>query len=506
MKFTSLLLLFTTLLYSCEPTATTTPKTDSPPEINSEIQQVMDKVAEEFLGNDGIYSVSIGVLKDGKSQTAHYGEMDPGKGNPPTDDTRYEIASVTKTFTGTLVAQAVLDGKMDLDADIRDYLDGDYPNLEYQGNPIQLRHLLSHTSRLPGNNKGVDALMENRDDSTAFRFLELEKQTTRESYFAFLHEIELDTLPGTTRRYSNFGANLTAHLLENVYDKSYPDLLEEYILSKAGMYQTALNLSDKELPYLINGYNHLGWSMPHLPMPVHLWGAAGGLKSTIPDLIRYMEFQIAEENPAVVESHKKILEEDEDVWMGYFWNIEKNADGVILYDHHGGAFGMQNWFWVSPKYKLGLSIATNSSSPNTGGVLRTALGALIDDLKPFGKRSIRRKIAETCKSDVDAGIAMYKQLQKDSPEGYNFSNQNELNVLGYELMRVEKFEEALKIFILNTEQFPEASNPWDSLAEVYMNMEKYEEALKYYQKSIDLNPENQNAVNMMEQIKELQNG
>ena len=91
------------------------------------IQISMNETAQSMLSDSTITSVSIGILKDGIAYTSHYGELDAGKENPPNDETIYEIASLTKTMTGTLVAQAVLDGKLNLDDDIRKYLKEDYP-------------------------------------------------------------------------------------------------------------------------------------------------------------------------------------------------------------------------------------------------------------------------------------------------------------------------------------------------------------------------------------------
>ncbi len=93
----------------------------------------MDKNAQELLSDPKINAVSIGVYKDGKKYIRHYGELDKGKGNTPTDHTLYEIASVSKTLTGVLAAKAVLEGRLTLNEDIRTYLKGRLPQLCVQG-------------------------------------------------------------------------------------------------------------------------------------------------------------------------------------------------------------------------------------------------------------------------------------------------------------------------------------------------------------------------------------
>ena len=115
------------------------------------VYAAIDDNAKNLAQKSGAYSVSIGILKEGKVYTRHYGEIDKGKGNKADDNTYFEIASVTKLFTGQLLAQAVLEGKISLDDDVRKYLKGSYPNLEYNGVPIKIRNLISYETALPRN-------------------------------------------------------------------------------------------------------------------------------------------------------------------------------------------------------------------------------------------------------------------------------------------------------------------------------------------------------------------
>ncbi len=90
------------------------------------VYSIIDAAAQKVAKESKAYSVSVGILKDGKVYTGHYGEIDKGKGNKANDNTYFTIASVTKLFTGQLLAQAVLEGKVNLDDDVRKYLNGSY--------------------------------------------------------------------------------------------------------------------------------------------------------------------------------------------------------------------------------------------------------------------------------------------------------------------------------------------------------------------------------------------
>ena len=109
----------------------------------------LDEVAATLIQQPLLHSTSIAVVYRGQEFIRHRGNMEAGRLSPPTDATLYEIGSLSKTMAGTLMANAVLERRLGLDDDVRKYLHGDYPNLQYKGDPIRIRHLLSHTSGLP---------------------------------------------------------------------------------------------------------------------------------------------------------------------------------------------------------------------------------------------------------------------------------------------------------------------------------------------------------------------
>ena len=82
----------------------------------------------------------------------------------------------------------------------------------------------------------------------------------------------------------------------------------------------------------------------------------------------------------------------------------------------------------------------------------------------------------------------------------NYFVENSLNGLGYQLIGINRVQDAIEIFKLNVEEYPEAFNPYDSLGEGYMIAGQKELAIKYYKKSIELNPDNQNGIMMLERI------
>jgi len=102
---------------------------------------------------------------------------------------------------------------------------------------------------------------------------------------------------------------------------------------------------------------------------------------------------------------------------------------------------------------------------------------------------------------TEAAVAHYTDLKKRfyGRGAYDFG-EGSLNTFGYELLRSDDVKGAIAIFSLNTEQFPESANVWDSLGEAYLKSGDKEMARKSYSKSLELNPSNMNAKKMLQQI------
>src|SRR6266852_225315 len=116
------------------------------------------------------------------------------------------------------------------------------------------------------------------------------------------------------------------------------------------------------------------------------------------------------------------------------------------------------------------------------------------------RKSIAQALSATiASSGIDAAVKQYHELRASAPAIYNF-DEGELNRLGYILIRENKFKEAIRIFQLNIEVYPQSSNVYDSLAEGYMDDGDKAPAVANYRKSLQLNPKNRNAVVMLQKL------
>lgn len=350
-----------------------------------EVYSIIDANAKKLKEKSGAYSVSFGIVKDGKVYTKHFGEIDKGKGNKADDNTYFEIASITKLFTGQLLAQAVLENKINLDDDIRKYLKAPYPNLEYNGRVITIKDLISYKTALPRNLPDDTELRKNMTDETPFLYNKLGESYSKDQFKQDLGKVKLDTLPGSRYKYSNLSLELTGLILENIYGKNYETLLKENIFSKSGMDHTKLELGKNEV--LANGYHTSGRLMPESKSL--LWGSGGSkTKSTMGDMVKFLKYELDSGNKIAQESQRNISDSKEN-WFGYFWDDFGVTDKGKNGRKHGGSFGYQTWFAIYPELNLGICMIVNVSGMETFPELQNAAYSLVEDLTiPSGKKEI----------------------------------------------------------------------------------------------------------------------
>jgi tetratricopeptide (TPR) repeat protein len=169
----------------------------------------------------------------------------------------------------------------------------------------------------------------------------------------------------------------------------------------------------------------------------------------------------------------------------YIFKNRKNNMHQSLYPH---------FFWITLICCLlsacGIKTNPSAASDQSKG-----------SIAPAGQLSIVGKLKEFDHLPVEERIALYYQLKKDSPDTYNFKNEDELTMYGYSFLWENKMAEALAIFKLIVAEFPDSANPYDSLGEAYLSNGDKELSLVNYEKSLALNPDNFNAEDQIERIK-----
>jgi len=158
----------------------------------------VDRAVQPFLQDTCHVGLSIAIVRRREARFYSFGSTSRRTHMKPSPDSVYEIASVTKTFMGALAAKALLQHRMQLDADFGQYLPTRCPNLTWQGYPLTLRSLATHTSGLPRDLPDTDDLCAHRDPETLpYKLIARDSGYDRARYLEELRRVTLQSRPGT---------------------------------------------------------------------------------------------------------------------------------------------------------------------------------------------------------------------------------------------------------------------------------------------------------------------
>ena len=409
---------------------------------------------------------------------------------PNTPDTKFRLASITKQFTAALTLQLVEQGKIKIDGKITDYLP-DYR--KDVGDKVTIHHLLTHTSGIPSytNQPGFfDNVSRN-----SYKVADFVKKYTSG---------DLEFEPGSKYSYNNSGYFLLGAIIEKVTGKTFEQALKEYILDPAGMKNSGYDHHDTLIPKRATGYakTENGYTnSAYLDMSIPY--SAGSMYSTAEDLYLWDQALYTDKLLSAASKnlmYKPFLEDYAYGWVVNNASFKQNDQPVQVIRHGGGINGFSTMIVRFPKEK-NLIVLLDNTAQNTGRLSETITNILYNQPYELPKMSITSRLEKAInEKGVAAGIAEYRDLRAKEAATYDFS-EPELNNLGYRLLRAGKVKEAVEIFKLNVEMYPQGFNTYDSLAEAYESLNERELAITNFKKSLELNPKNTNAV---EKLKRLQ--
>jgi len=344
----------------------------------SKIDSAVNTAIPIYMNDPIATGISIGIYKDGKQYTYNYGEVHKGKNDRPSKNTIYAIGSISKTMTGALLAKAVLENKVKLDDDIRKYLVGDYPNLEYRGRPITMSLLLNHHSGLPYMLPPDSVYSKGSNELQSIRLNEIFRHYTKADFFKDLHQVKIDTFPGTTFHYSNTGAILAGYIMEKLYGISFEQLLKQQVTSKLKMTDTKILFNAAQNKRIANGYDDKGKLMPRNPDGLQ---GAGGINSTVDDMLKYISWQLNENDTAVKLSHDPTWQTG-DYWAGLNWQVLRGGNGQRIIWQSGNVAGFTSYCVLYPESKMGIVILTNEESRSSAGLIENMVNHIATSIIP----------------------------------------------------------------------------------------------------------------------------
>ncbi len=299
--------------------------------------------------------LAIGIVVGDSTYFYGFGTTQKGKTAAPTDSTIFEIGSVTKAFTATLLAKAVADKKMNLEDSIAAYLP-DYQLLKYKNKTIRLLDLATHTSGLPKTPFGIG--IKEREANQPYKYY------TAADIKESLHIYAPVSAPFDKYNYSHLGYDILAHTLQNVYNvKSYDALLTTQLSNSLHLINTKIELTAAQKTRLATGYSRAQVAMP--PWVMSSFEGSLGLKSDTRDMIKYLRFQIdtpADWREAVAIATKAYHKSDaRDITVGLGWHqvpVRRNYPKAIV--HSGSTDGFRTYMAFIRETRTGVVIMTNS--------------------------------------------------------------------------------------------------------------------------------------------------
>jgi tetratricopeptide (TPR) repeat protein len=187
-------------------------------------------------------------------------------------------------------------------------------------------------------------------------------------------------------------------------------------------------------------------------------------------------------------------------WVVTNASFKQNDQPVPVITHNGGINGFSTNIVRFPKEKNLIVLLDNSNSEYIDRLSESIAKIIYNQPYEPPKISIVPVLDKTItEKGNEAGIAQYRDLKAKQTATYDVT-EPELNRLGYQLLRNGKPKEAIEIFKLNVEAYPQGANAYDSLAEAYMTANERELAIQNYKKSLELNPNNTNAATILKRL------
>jgi serine-type D-Ala-D-Ala carboxypeptidase/endopeptidase len=354
----------------------------------------VDALVRPLVEGGWVAGAAIGLINERGTQVVGYGRVSDASDSRPDAQTLFEIGSVSKVFTGLLLADMAERGLVKLDEPVEDLLGGSM-SVPKGKRAITLVDLATHSSGLPRLPSNLDP----RDPMNPYA------DYTVDQLAKFLAGYKLAREPGVRSEYSNLGMGLLGHALAHKAGVSYEELLRERICKPLAMYDTRIVLDEKRAARLAKGHDPDGglqgpWDLPTL-------AGAGAIRSTVADMLKFLGANLEfGKSPlaAAISASKTVRFKSpgggDDV--GLAWQIRR-IDGVVWHNGQTGGYHSIVAFW--PAKRAGVVVLCNTASMHvdrTGFDLLELVGG--GDPKPPSRPSA----VVVAPEDIEPLVGSYK--------------------------------------------------------------------------------------------------
>jgi CubicO group peptidase (beta-lactamase class C family) len=477
--------------------ACSAPEAPREPETGTaDVGPAINRFIEQVVAAHDVPGVTASVVRDGAVlHTVAMGTTGLDDGADLSPEHLFHFASVSKPFVATAVMQLVERGEIDLDAPVTTYL----PYFRLAEGPyaeINVRQMLDHTSGMPD----VEDYEWDRpqvDEGAA------------ERYVRSLEGESMIGLPGEQWRYSNMAFDTLGDVIAKVSGLSFEDYVEQRILDPLGMVESTFLYPATREALRTRGHvwnlgptvsEHYPYNRRHAP--------SSTLNSSVAEMTRWA---LANLNRGELDGSRILDETSYDLlWtpsaevrdgmaVGLSWFVWERS-GVRAISHGGGDTGFSSYIVLMPEENTGFVLASNYDRTPMG-ILRDGLFDILTGREP--ERPLRPIgydfAAVYLERGIEAGAAFYRRAATERADDYAFSP-DQLNTLGYFLLRDGDVDRAIEVFAFNVQVFPEVANGYDSLGEAWLAKGDEQQARINYAKALELDPGNAHARQVLAEL------
>jgi CubicO group peptidase (beta-lactamase class C family) len=312
----------------------------------------------ELAAEEDVPGAALGVWADGQECVAAHGVLNAATGVRATPDSLFQIGSITKVWTTTMIMQLVDEGRLSLDSTVAEVLPGVRLGREDASAQIRIRHLLTHTSGIDG-----DIFTDTgRGDDCVARYVD------------GLAEAPLVFPPGAAYSYCNSGFVLLGRIIEVLDGREWDVSLHERLTGPLGLAQTVTLPEEAIVHRVATGHRE----HPNQDQPVSVWGLprsvgpAGVITASAHDLLvfarMHLDGGVAADgtrlvSPASLSAMRQpqapipSLGRDEEIGLG--WRLHHWGGRRIL-GHDGGTIGQTAYLRIDPQAQVAACLLTNS--------------------------------------------------------------------------------------------------------------------------------------------------
>jgi len=314
----------------------------------------------------------VGTVAQGKEALTGFGSTTLSKGDsaPCSKDTVFEVGSITKVFTASILAQMITQQEVSLSDTLKEFTPFE-KELNAEKEIITLEHLVTHTSGLPKMGLNIFrpaqlwALISGGNPYSWY---------TKERVIKTFSGIKLKSKPSSTFQYSNIGFGLLSTALCSKTGKDYAQLIQEKIAGPLELKDTSFYLDRSRFSRLASGYQgYIRLGDFYIAQKSSLWdfasgmSGAGGLRSSGQDMLRFLNAQmghISTDQLPVFQMAHKVLHKFDDTAVGMGWLTSTlPGTGKDYIFHDGISGGYASFIGMTSDYQYGVVILSNTAKP-----------------------------------------------------------------------------------------------------------------------------------------------